>query len=186
MSSSSSSLSERKKPPPVVDSDAAVPTQSVPASAASEANKTKCVRKARAQAMPGYGVKVTDLKPDRMRRRGNGAPKPAARPRSAAKKARQGALVESSHSSGALGSDLVHGSASATPSTDQPQHQKCCSWRLGAHAAARPSRQRDIPRPQRPTSAPEVLFLATRRARSSPSKPPARHSPAARPVLRNR
>jgi hypothetical protein len=81
MSSSSSSLSEKKKPPPVVDSDAAVPTasvpasapsepkptESVPASAPSEPTKKKRVRRARqAQAVPGYGdVKVTELKPDR-------------------------------------------------------------------------------------------------------------------------
>jgi hypothetical protein len=81
MSSSSSSLSEKKKPPPVVDSDAAVPTasvpasapsepkptESVPASAPSEPTKKKRVRQARqAQAVPGYGdVNVTDLKPDR-------------------------------------------------------------------------------------------------------------------------
>jgi hypothetical protein len=81
MSSSSSSLSEKKKPPPVVDSDAAVPTasvpasapsepkptESVPASAPSEPTKKKRVRQARqAQAVPGYGdVKVTELKPDR-------------------------------------------------------------------------------------------------------------------------
>jgi hypothetical protein len=67
MSSSSSSLSEKKKPPPVVDSDAAVPTASVPASAPSEPTKKKRVRQARqAQAVPGYGdVNVTDLKPDR-------------------------------------------------------------------------------------------------------------------------